>query len=147
MIKNKKAYFNYEILETLEAGIVLKGHEVKAVKDKRVNIENAHIRVMNDELWLINADIQRYKYYDDDDYDSTRSRKLLVKRREINWLLSKSKQGRLTIIPLKIYVTRNKIKLMIGLAKGKKKHEKKNVQKERDLDRELHREKRKYMVQ
>lgn len=147
MVKNKKAYFNYDILETLEAGVVLKGSEVKAVKDNRANIENAHVKVLSGELWLINADITQYKYSDDDTYDPTRSRKLLVKKAQIAWLESKSKQGRLTMIPLKMYVTRKKIKVLVGLARGKKKREKKNLQKEKDLNRELLRDKRKYMVQ
>lgn len=147
MIKNKKAYFNYEILETLEAGIVLTGAEVKSVKENRANIEDAHVKVINDELWLVNADISMYKHAFDPDYDSRRSRKLLVKRKQRERLESKVKQGRLTIVATKMYVTRGKIKVAISLAKGKKAHEKKAQQKEKTLERELHRDKRTYMVQ
>lgn len=146
MNKNRKAYFNYEIRDTVEAGVVLTGAEAKSVKDNRVNIGNAFVREMKGELWLINADIAKYKFSGDMKYDNTRSRKLLVSRQEREQLVAKSKQGGLTLVPLKIYVKRGLVKVLIGLAKGRKRHEKKLREKERDLKRSLHTEKRKYMV-
>lgn len=146
MIENKKAFRNYEVKDTLEVGVVLKGAEVKAIRDNRVNIFDSYVKVLSGQLYLVNADISRYKYSSDDRYDSTRSRKLLIHKKELLNLASKSKQGGLTIIPLKIYFVRGKVKLLIGLAKGRKTYEKKFREKERTLDRELHREKRKYMI-
>lgn len=146
MNKNRKAYFNYEIKDTLEAGVVLTGAEAKSVKDNRANIGNAFVREMSGELWLINADIARYKFSGDAKYDNTRSRKLLVRKNQREQLISKSRQGGLTIVPLKIYAKRGLVKVLIGLAKGRKRHEKKLREKERDLERSLHTEKRKYMV-
>jgi SsrA-binding protein len=146
MNRNRKAYFNYEIKDTLEAGIMLTGAEAKSVKDNRVDIKDAFVRELGGELWLINADIARWKFSGDAKYDSTRSRKLLVKRHEKETLVSKTKQGGLTLVPLKIYVKRGLVKVLIGIARGKKRYEKKLKEKERDLERSLHRERREYMV-
>ncbi len=147
MAVNRKARRNYEVKDTLEAGIVLTGAEVKSVKENRVVLSDAFVKEMGGQLWLINADIARYKYMGDADYDPTRSRKLLVKKREKEMLVSKTKQGGLTIIPLKMYVTRGLVKVEIGIGKGRKVHEKRAVEKERDLERDLHREKRRHMIQ
>lgn len=146
MVENKKAHRSYEVKDTLEAGIALTGAEVKSIRDNRVNISNAFVKVMGGELWLINAEITKYKYSSLERYDSTRSRKLLVKRNELNSLQSKSKQGGLTLIPLKLYFVRGRAKVLIALARGRKAYEKKALEKERSLEREFHREKRKYMV-
>lgn len=146
MISNKKGLRNYDVGDTLEAGIALTGAEVKSVRDNRMNISDSYVKVLNNELWLINADISKYKFSNLDRYDSTRSRKLLVHREELTKLLSKSKQGGLTLIPTKVYFVRGRVKVLIGLAKGRKTYEKKAKEKERTLDRELHREKRKYMI-
>jgi len=145
-IVNKKALFNYEILERFEAGIVLAGAEVKSIRDNRCNLGDAYVKVLSGELWLVNAEIPKYKYDGSDDYDSAKSRKLLVKRKELEYLLSKMKQGNLTLVPLSVYSKGDRIKVEVGLARGKKKYEKKLKEKERDLDRELLTEKRKYMI-
>ncbi|MCD4756614.1 SsrA-binding protein SmpB [bacterium] len=145
-ITNKKAYFNYDIKDTFEAGIVLTGAEVKSIRSGRCNLSDAYVKIFDNQLWLVNADIAKYKYDGNVDYDSARSRKLLVKRREIDQLERKLKQGRLTLIPVSIYTTRNLIKVQVGLGKGKRKHEKKNVEKDRDVKRDMARVKRKYMV-
>ncbi|MCK9368895.1 SsrA-binding protein SmpB [Candidatus Dojkabacteria bacterium] len=146
MIENKKARLNYEVKETLEAGLVLTGAEVKAIRDNRINISESFVKVLGGEMYLINADIAKYKFSSDDRYDSTRSRKLLVHKKEMEMLNSKSKQGGLTLVPLKIFFEHGRAKVLIGLARGRKRFEKKNKLKERDLERELHLEKRKYMV-
>lgn len=145
-IVNKKAYFNYNIKDTFEAGIVLTGAEVKSIRDGRCNLSDAYVKIISDQLWLVNADIAKYKYDGNSEYDSKRSRKLLVKRREIEKLRSKIKQERLTLIPISVYTTRNLIKVEVGLGKGKRNYEKKNVEKERDVKRDMARVKRKFMV-
>ncbi len=145
-IVNKKALFNYEILERFEAGIILTGSEVKAIRDSRCNLGEAYVKILSDELWLVNADIPKYKYDGSTDYDSSRSKKLLVKRREKLYMENKIKQGNLTLVPLSVYTKGNLVKVEVGLARGKKRFEKKLQEKQRDLDRELLLEKRKYMI-
>lgn len=146
MIGNKKAQFNYDIKDTLEAGIVLTGGEVKSIRDNRVDLKNSFVKVINSELWLVNADIARYKFDSDPTYNPTRSRKLLVHRVELEQLNSKSKQWGGTLVPLKMYFKRGRVKLLVGIGRGRKVREKKLLEKERDLDRDLNREKLKYMV-
>ena len=145
-IVNKKALHNYQILERFEAGIVLTGAEVKSLRGGRCNLKDSYVKVLNDQLWLINADIAQYKYDGSPDYDSTRSRKLLIKKKELIYLQSKMKQGNLTLVPLRIYLKGKIFKVEVGLAKGKKVHEKRQEEKKRDMERELLLEKRKYMV-
>ena len=145
-IKNKKAFFNYEISDTFEAGIVLAGAEVKSIKDGRINLSDSYVKILGGELWLVNADIPKYRYDGSSDYDSKRSRKLLVKGKELVGIDSKLKQKNLTLIPLSVYTTRGKIKVEVGFGKGRKRHEKKAREKERDLNRELLYERRKHMV-
>lgn len=145
-IINKKAYFDYEILERLEVGISLLGMEVKSVKNGRVNISDAFVKILGNELWIINAEIIKYQYASEENYDSKRTRKLLIKKEQLKRLESKMKQGNLTLIPLSIYTVRGFVKIEIGLAKGRKYHEKRKKEKERDMDRDLLYEKRKFMV-
>ena len=145
-IVNKKALHNYQILERFEAGVVLTGAEVKSLRGGRCNLKDSYVKVLNDQLWLINADIAQYKYDGSPDYDSTRSRKLLIKKKELIYLQSKMKQGNLTLVPLRIYLKGKIFKVEVGLAKGKKIHEKRQEEKKRDMERELLLEKRKYMV-
>ncbi|MDD4382169.1 MAG: SsrA-binding protein SmpB [Candidatus Dojkabacteria bacterium] len=145
-ITNKKAYFDYEVLESFEVGIVLKGSEVKSIRQGRVNLKDAYVKVINNELWLVNADIPRYEYTVDDNYDSFRSRKLLIKRNQLNRIESKVKQGNLSLIPISVYTVRGYIKVEIAIAKGKKYHEKRRKEKERDMERDLLYESRKYVV-
>lgn len=145
-IVNKKANFNYELLERFEAGIVLTGAEVKSIRSGRCNLSDAFVKFVNNELYLINADIPKYKYDGSDLYDANRSRKLLLSKKEMYMLASKMRQGNLTLVPVSVYSQRSYIKVEIALARGKKKYEKKLLEKQRDLDRELLHEKRKYMV-
>ena len=145
-IKNKKAFFNYEISDTFEAGIVLAGAEVKSIKDGRINLSDSYVKILGGELWLVNADIPKYRYDGSSDYEPKRSRKLLVKGKELVSIDSKLKQKNLTLIPLSVYTTRGKIKVEVGFGRGRKRHEKKAREKERDLERELLYERRKHMV-
>jgi SsrA-binding protein len=145
-IKNKKAFFNYEISDPFEAGIVLTGAEVKSIKSGRINLSNAYVKIIRGELWLVGADIPRYKYDGSEEYDSQRSRKLLVKKKELVQIESKLRQKSLTLVPLSVYTTRGKVKVEVGYGKGRKRHEKKAREKDKDLERELLYQKRKYMV-
>jgi len=145
-ITNKKAYFDYEVLESFEVGIVLKGSEVKSIRQGRINLKDAYVKVINTELWLVNADIPRYEYTVDENYDSFRSRKLLIKRSQLNRIESKIKQGNLSLIPISVYTVRGYIKVEIAIAKGKRYHDKRRKEKERDMERDLLYESRKYVV-
>jgi SsrA-binding protein len=145
-IKNKKAFFNYEIVDSFEAGIVLTGAEVKSIKSGRINLTNAYVKIVGGELWLVGADIPRYKHDGSEEYDAQRSRKLLVKKKELVEIESRLRQKKLTLIPLSVYTTRGKIKVEVGFGKGRKRYEKKAREKKKDLERELLYEKRKHMV-
>lgn len=145
-IKNKKAFFNYEILDSFEAGVVLTGAEVKSIKSGRINLTNAYVKIVGGELWLVGADIPRYKYDGSENYDAQRSRKLLVKKKELIEIENELKQKNLTLIPLSVYTTRGKIKVEVGFGKGRKRYEKKAREKKKDMDRELLYQKRKHMV-
>lgn len=138
LAKNKQAYFDYTILETYEAGIELKGYEVKAVKLGHISLKGAYAVIKNNQAYLFNAHISPYQPMNmPKDYDPTCSRRLLLKRSEINTLIGKSKSQGLTIVPLSVYTKGGKIKLGIGLAKSKKKYEKRELIKRRDVDREI----------
>jgi len=145
-IINKKGLHNYQILEGLEVGIQLTGAEVKSLRMGRCNLGDSYVKILNGELWLINTDIPRYKYDGSDTYDSARSRKLLIKTKELIYLQSKMKQGNLTLIPVKIYSKGPLFKVEIALARGKKVYEKRDEERKKDLDRELLVDKRKYMI-
>ncbi|PIR93777.1 SsrA-binding protein [Candidatus Falkowbacteria bacterium CG10_big_fil_rev_8_21_14_0_10_39_11] len=142
-IINKQARFDYEILDSFEAGLVLTGQEVKSVKSGSIKLDNAFITIKNNpknELFLSNARIAPYtKAHNLVDYDPTRPRKLLVKAAEITKLIGKIKEKGLTIVPLKVYTKSNLVKVECGLGRGKKKFEKKATLKKRDLDRDMNR--------
>jgi len=140
IIENKKAKSNYEIIETYEAGIELKGSEVKSIKLGRVSFKDSFIIPKRGELYIINMYIAPYEFSTHEKIDPERPRKLLLHRREIDRIIGKSKERGLTIIPLKIYQKKHLIKIEIALAKGLKKYEKKEKIKERILEREMRRE-------
>ena len=138
LAKNKKAYFDYEILETYEAGIVLHGFEVKSAKLGHISLKGAYATIKNGEVYLINAHISPYQSANmPGDYDPTRPRKLLLNRAEINAIIGKSKSQGLTMMPLSMYTKKGKIKVSIGIGKGKRKHEKREKIKRRDTEREI----------
>jgi SsrA-binding protein len=140
ILENKKAKTNYEIVETYEAGIELKGSEVKSIKMGKVSFKDSFIIAKRGELYIINMFIALYEFSTYDRLDPERPRKLLLHRREIDRIIGKSKERGLTIIPLKIYQKNHLIKLEIALAKGLKKYEKKEKIKERIIEREMKRE-------
>lgn len=137
--KNARAYFDYEILEEFEAGIALLGFEVKAIKSGRFNLAGSHAMVRDGEMWLVGADIPPYQAPNTPkDYDSQRTRKLLLNKREILELMGKSIEKGLTIVPLRGIVNKTgKIKIIIGLAKSRKKADKREYIKERDTRNEM----------
>jgi len=136
-ILNRRASYDYQLLEKFEAGIVLNGSEVKSVRAGHLHLEEAFCQVKNGEVWLFNAHIHPYKFADNRNYDSRRARKLLLHKKEMLKLAQYSSQKGLTIVPVSCYTKGNKIKLEIALAKGKKKYEKREVIKKRDLEREI----------
>ncbi len=138
LIINRRAYHDYQILETLEAGIVLAGQEVKSVKLGQMSLKGSYVVIKNGETWLINASISPYKMAGLlPEYNPTQTRKLLLRRKEIISLIGKSKTKGLTLLPLKVYTKRSKIKVLIGLGKGKKKYDKRAEIKEREIKRKI----------
>lgn len=136
-IKNKKAYFDYEILEKYEAGIALKGTEVKSLREGKANLRDAFVRIENGEAFLFNAYIAPYSHGNLFNHEPTRKRKLLLHKREIKRLMGKTQEKGLTIVPLRIYFNKRGIaKVEIALVKGKKKHDKREAIKRRELERE-----------
>jgi len=140
LIQNKKAYFNYEILEKSEAGIELLGFEVKSLKAGQGSLEGAHITVRGNEVFVINMQIPPYQIANTPkDYDPLRVRRLLLTKKEIANLAKIESQKRLTIVPISVYNKGRKLKLEIAVVKGKKKHDKRETIKKRDFEREARR--------
>jgi SsrA-binding protein len=135
-VVNRKALHDYQIIDKFEAGIKLQGHEVKSVKNGRIKLRGSFVKIIDEEAWLVNAHIPLYDFATDEDYQPTRSRKLLLHKREILGLKQAlEKGGNLTIVPLACYTSGNKVKIRIGLAKGKKQWDKRRKIKERELKR------------
>ena len=133
---NRRARFNYFFNEVLEAGIVLKGSEVKSIRDGKVNISDSYAIDKDGEIFLINAHISSYKLSSYNDHYPTNNRKLLLKKREVSKLIGKINREGFTIIPTKMYFKKGKIKVEIAVAKGKKQYDKRQVKKQRDWNRE-----------
>lgn len=135
---NPRARYDYHILETFEAGLVLFGHEVKAIKNNRMSLKGSYITIKNEEVWLINTQISPYQPKNTpDDYDPTRTRKLLLNKKEIKSLIGRIKQRGLTLVPLRVYTKHNRIKLGFGLGQGKRKSDKREKIKKRETDRKI----------
>jgi SsrA-binding protein len=137
---HRKARFHYEVLDTFEAGLALKGTEVKALRQGKMSIEESFGRVQGDELWLVGAHVQEYSHGNVHNHEPTRKRKLLMHRREIRRLKAKVTQKGLTLVPLEVYFSaRGLAKVRLGLCKGRKVHDKREKLKTRD-DRRAMRE-------
>jgi SsrA-binding protein len=137
---NRKAYHDYFIEEKFEAGIVLKGTEVKSLRDRRVNLQDSYAGVKEGEIFLHHCHISPYSHGNIMNHDPIRTRKLLLHRKEINKLLGKTQQKGLTLIPLRIYFSeRGRAKVELGLAKGKKQHDRRESIKAREAGREVER--------
>lgn len=140
LAENKKAYYNYQILEKIEAGLALQGQEVKSLKTRGVNLAGSYVILKDQELFWIGAKIPPYQPKNAPvDYDPDRFRKLLLKKTEIKHLIGKSKEKGLTLIPLQVYTVKGRIKLLFGQAKGKKKEDKREAIKKREGRREIER--------
>jgi len=138
LTENKKAYFDYEILEKFEAGLVLIGQEVKSIKTGKVSLRGSYVVLKNEEAYLIGANIPPYQPKNAPaDYNPERSRKLLLNKSEIKHLIGKTKEKGLTLIPLKIYTKNAKIKLAFGIGKGKRKADKRETIKKRETEKEI----------
>lgn len=137
---NRKAYHDYFIEEKFEAGIVLKGTEVKSLRDRRVNLQDSYADVKEGEIFLHHCHISPYSHGNIMNHDPIRTRKLLLHRKEINKLLGKTQQKGLTLIPLRMYFSmRGQAKVELGLAKGKKQHDRRDSIKAREAGREVER--------
>ncbi len=139
-ILNRQAKFNYEILETFEAGIVLTGTEIKSLRNGNANIKDSYANIKNEEIFLLNMHISHYEEGNIFNHEETRTRKLLLHKKEILKLKNKIDLNGYTIVPLKIYFVKNKAKVLIGLAKGKKTYDKREDIKKRDIEREIRKE-------
>lgn len=138
LARNKRARFDYHILEKYEAGLVLSGQEVKSIRDKTVSLKGSYVVLKGSEPFLINAHVSPYKHAGRlKDYDPTRSRKLLLKKNELKSLIGKLKQKGLTLVPISLYSKNRRIKLEFGLGKGKKEFDKRQDIKRREDDRKM----------
>ena len=136
---NRKAYHDYHIQESLEAGIVLKGSEIKSIRAGKVNLSDSYAKPEHGELWLFNSHIASYDAASYNTHEPTRPRKLLLHRKEIDILAGKVAQRSLTLVPLKLYLKHGIAKLELGVAKGKRVHDKRETIARRDAEREMDR--------
>ena len=137
LCQNKKAFHQYFIEETFEAGIALQGTEVKSLREGQVNLKDSYVQIEDEEAFLHNTHISPYPYGHQFNHDPERTRKLLLHKREIRRLFGKTQQRGYTLVPLKIYLKDGKIKIAIGLAKGKTLYDKRETLKKRSADREM----------
>jgi len=135
--QNRKAFHDYHIVETIEAGIVLTGSEIKSIRQGKVNLRDSYARPSDGELWLIGAHIARYDAASYQNHDPHRDRKLLLHHDQIEELTSKARVKGFSIVPLKLYFKRGRAKLEIGLGRGKKQYDKRQAIAKRESDREI----------
>lgn len=136
-ISNKKAYFDYEILDTYETGIVLTGTEIKSIREGNVNLKDSYGVIRNNEIYLLNMHISEYKEGNIFNHEEKRTRKLLLHKKEILKIKDKVALEGITLVPLKLYFNKNKVKILLGIAKGKKVYDKRESIKKRDTEREI----------
>ena len=137
VVTNRKATHLYEILETYEAGLVLRGTEVKSLREGKANFKDSYALVEGGELWLVGCHISPYHHGSDANHDPERPRKLLLHRGEINRLLGKVQERGLTLVPLRLYFKNGRAKLELGLGRGRKLHDKRRAIREREMRREM----------
>jgi SsrA-binding protein len=136
---NRKAFHDYEILETVEAGLVLTGTEVKSVRESRISVREAYVRIERGEVWLIGAHIAPYAQGKRYNHEPVRPRKLLLHRGQIGHLIGKVQEGGMTMVPLRVYDRRGHVKVEVGLARGKKLWDKRQSLAKREATREMDR--------
>ena len=134
--ENRKAFHDYHILETYEAGVALLGTEVKSIREGNVNLRDSFARVEDDEVWIYNVNISAYSHRGYSNHEPTRRRKLLLHRQEIRKLIGKTVEKGMTLVPTRMYFKDGRIKVSVSLAKGKKAHDKRETVKRREADRE-----------
>src|SRR5205809_5669314 len=134
--ENRKAFHDFHLLETFEAGIVLLGTEVKAIREGRVNLRDSFARLDNGEIYLYNVNISPYSHRGSADHDPLRRRKLLLHRNEIRKLVGKTVVKGMTLVPVRMYFKKGRVKVAVSLAKGKKEYDKRETMKRRETDRE-----------
>lgn len=137
--QNKKAYHDYAIEETFEAGIVLQGTEIKSIRAGKVNLKDSYARIQNNEIYLFGMHVSPYEQGNRYNHDPLRTRKLLLHRKEISKLIGESKEVGYSIVPLKMYLKNGYAKVLIGLARGKKKYDKREDLKKKEAKREVER--------
>ncbi|EGP5165257.1 SsrA-binding protein SmpB [Enterococcus lactis] len=137
--QNKKARHDYSIIDTMEAGMVLQGTEIKSIRNSRINLKDGFIRVRNGEAFLHNVHISPYEQGNIFNHDPLRTRKLLLHKKQIVRLENELKNTRITVVPLKVYIRNGYAKVLIGLAKGKKSYDKREDLKRKDIDRQIDR--------
>lgn len=140
IIRNKKALFDYEIIERYEVGIVLVGTEVKSLREKNVTITESFASFKGDELYLVNLNIARYHFGNRNNHEPNRSRKLLMHKKELRKIFGKAKEQGFTLVPIRLYFSKGRVKLELGLGRGKKNYDKRHVLKQKTLDREMQRD-------
>lgn len=133
---NKKAYHEYFILEKFEAGLVLVGTEVKSAREGRVNLKDSYALVRNGEAFLLNCHVSPYTHGNRENHDPTRTRKLLLHGEEIRKLIGKTQEKGLTLVPLRVYLKRGRVKVELGVARGKKLHDKRETERRKEADLE-----------
>jgi len=134
--ENRKAFHDYHILETFEAGVALLGTEVKAIREGNVNLRDSFARVEGGEVWIYNVHISPYSHRGYSDHEPTRKRKLLLHRQEIKKLIGKTIERGMTLVPTRMYFKNGKIKVALALARGKEAHDKRETMRRREIDRE-----------
>ena len=134
--ENRKAFHDYHLLETFEAGLVLLGTEVKAIREGRVNLRDSFARIDNGELYLFNVNISPYSHRGYANHEPLRARKLLLHRDEIRKLIGKTVEKGMTLVPVRMYFKKGRVKVAVSLAKGKKEYDKRETVKRRDAERE-----------
>lgn len=137
--QNRKARHDYSILDTIEAGMVLQGTEIKSIRNSRINLKDGFVRIRNGEAFLYNVHISPYEQGNIFNHDPLRTRKLLMHKRQIKRLIGKTKNTGITLIPLKVYLKDGYAKVLVGLAKGKKQYDKRETLKRREIDRQISR--------
>lgn len=135
--QNKKARHDYTIVETIEAGIVLQGTEIKSIRNSRINLKDGFVRIRNGEAFLVNVHISPYEQGNIFNHDPLRTRKLLLHKKQIDKLYGEMKQQGMSIVPLKVYLKDGYAKVLIGLAKGKKQYDKRESLKRKDQERQI----------
>ncbi len=145
IIRNKKARFEYEILDTFEAGLVLRGTEVKSIRQKKVNIQESYARIKDGEVYIVGMNVSAYEMGNRFNHDPLRERKLLMHKHEIKKLIGKLNEKGYTLVPLRMYIKNGKVKIELGLGKGKAVYDKKKSIQDRDMKRDMQRDIKKYV--